>query len=199
MTLSYERFSRAPGSMYYQSVAGYQVPPRPQGQIEFEKTMRLASFCLARHDDGARLQWFAKIAVEKQDTRRWRLTEARNPGSLVFFEVRVGDGLNGSAMCPPIEYRATQQSAEYFEVEVATPGVEGQGSLLHRTVVFADLYLYGVGKVVRQRKLVRTDESVSIWEYDDRGRIVKQSEEPNGGFSPTELELIGIPASVTTV
>lgn len=192
MVLSYEAFSCALGADPYKSFTGYQIPPKLQGPIAFAKTERLVSFYLARHD-GGRLLWFAKILVEKQSSRPWRSVVPRAPGSLLFFEVKMG----AEALEPgrPIDYPATEHRNEYFEVEVDASGREGRAELLRRKVFFADLYTYRPNGTLRQRKLVRTDESFSMWRYDNHGNVIEQAEERSGGFFPAELLLMGIPAN----
>ena len=187
MVLSYETVSSARGVVYSQSFAGYHIPPKLQSRIPFEKTEGLASFYLARHEDRGRLLWFAKILVEKQSPRPRRSGEPRPPDSRLFFEATVGS--ESDEVGAPITYTATEHRATYFQVEVGPEGRKGPAELLCRKVFFVDLYTYWPGGALRQRKLVRNDESFSVWEYDERGDLVSQVVEPSGGFSSSELSL----------
>jgi len=188
MSLSYEMFSSARGATYYLSFAGYRIPPNLQGPIPFEMTEKLASFYLARHEDGGRLLWFAKILVESQDGRPWRGAEARRPGSRLFVEADVGS--EGFELAQAISYPTTKGRAAYFQVEVGPDGFEGWAELLCRKVVFADFYTYGSNGRLRQRKLVKDDEGYSVWRYDNRGNVVEQSTAVTDGVSPAERELL---------
>jgi hypothetical protein len=184
MTLTYETLSLVPG-LYYKSFAGYQVRAKMEGPIRFDNTERLSSFCLVRHDNAGRLLWFAKIIVEKQSTLPWRAADQRPSDSLLFFEAKIGSA--GIEVGSPLEYRATEHLNNYVQVKHRQAGSAGQAELLQRSVFFADLYAYGPRGKLRQRKLVRADESFSAWEYDDHGHVVAEAQEPCGGFSPEEL------------
>jgi hypothetical protein len=180
-------FSSARGAACYRSFLGYRIPPKLQGPISFEMTEELASFYLARHEEGL-LLWLAKILVESQDVRAWRSPQKRRPGSRLFTAADVGSVHFEPAQ--PISYPETKGRAVYFQIDVGPDGFEGRAELLFRNVVFADFYTYGPGGRLRQRKLVREDEGSSVWRYDDRGNIVEQSTALADGISPAERELL---------
>jgi hypothetical protein len=187
MSLSYQMFGSARGATCYRSFLGYRIPPQLQGPIPFRVTEDLASFYLARHEEG-RLLWVAKILVESQDLGWGRLAEARRPGARFF--VAPGVGSDAYDLARPISYPETKGRVAYFQIQVGADGFEGQAELLIRKVVFADFYTYGPGGRLRQRKLVREDEGYTVWRYDDRGKVCEQSTAAADGISPAERELL---------
>jgi hypothetical protein len=188
MGLVYTVFGTFPGAVFYKSFAGYRLPPKLQSPILFEETARLASFYIAHHHKDGRLAWFAKILAEQRpDERKVELSERRQPRALVFFKaVRQGPQKEDVVVDGPVDYADTKDQSEYFEGEVGAPGSDARATLICRNVFFADLYAYWPSGKVKQRKLVRSDGSASLWCYDQRGKLVNQSKTPSGGFSASQ-------------
>ena len=51
-------------TVYYQSFAAYEDPPRPTGKIPFDQTQTLPTYCAAEYDEHGRIASFEKIYVE---------------------------------------------------------------------------------------------------------------------------------------
>lgn len=187
MALVFETFSTAQEVIYYKSFTGYRVPPKMQSPIPFEGTKGLASFYIAHHGHDERLIWFVKILIEKQAVYPFWLEEPQPPRTLIFFEVAQHSRLEVAEIGRPIEYGATRHRGDYFEGKVGPSGRDGQAELLLRKVFTADFYAYWPSGRLKQRKLVRSDESATLWWYDECGKVIEQAERTSGGFSPADL------------
>jgi hypothetical protein len=162
--------ARTVRTAYFRSFLSYRVPFEPEDEISFTETEGLASYYVARYDADERLCEFDKILLTRVQRLLIRTAENVDPSSARFFAVKP-ERANSWAVGSEIAYAATEGRSEFFASAAGQAGPSCIVSLMRKEVVMRDRYSYWASGGLRKRILTRMDESESVWNYDEAGRI----------------------------
>lgn len=161
---------------FFRSFAAYNIPQRPQGEIEFEQTKDLASYCAAKFDSDGRLALFCKIIVQRLGHGFQQLASPHEPGSILFFAGVLGAG-QSPAIDQPTDYAGTKEQDVYYRGCVDADGLLVRWERLSRKEQFSEQYSYWPNGKLKERVVRREDGRVSQRSCDTAGRPVPTPED----------------------
>jgi len=158
-------------SKYYKSFQGHVRPFTPIDEAEFLELKDLDTYYRCEFDDREKLVGLKKIALVKNEERKFVLDEFVTPDSEIYFI--VNDTLSSEINWSPVKFIETEHYDQYYRGKVASDGLVGIAFRYTRIVAFEENYTEVIATTNEKISLENLSVLERAAETNHRSELVK--------------------------